>query len=64
MPSIIKLDMIAWIRDITQVYVQSETGLNCKILAYLPIQIYYKYPERMVMQVIKSLYRIVEVGTH
>jgi hypothetical protein len=64
MPSIIKLGMIAWIRDIIQAYVQSETDLNREILAYLPIQIWHKYPEGTVMQVIKPLYRIAEAGTH
>jgi hypothetical protein len=49
---------------ITQAYVQSETILNCKILAYLPPQIRHRYPERTVMQVIKPPYRIVKAGTY
>src|SRR5579862_7602121 len=64
MPSMLKLGMIAWIRDITHEYVQSETGLNWEILAYLPIQIRHKYPEGMVMQVVKPLYGIAEAETH
>jgi hypothetical protein len=56
--------MIAWIRNITQAYVQSETGLNHEILAHLPMQIRYKYLEGTVIQVVKPLYRITEAGTH
>jgi hypothetical protein len=56
--------MVAWIRDITQAYVQSETGLNREILAYLPAQIRHQYPESTVMRVIKPLYGIAEAGTH
>ena len=63
-PSMLKLSMIAWIRDITQAYVQSETGLNCEILAYLLVQICHKYPEETGMQVVKPLYGVAEAGTY
>jgi len=64
MPSLLERGMIAWIRDITQAYVQSETGLNREILAHLPMQIRHKHPEGTVMQVVKPLYGIAEAGTH
>ena len=64
MPSLLKKGMIAWIRDITQAYVQSETGLNREILAHLPVQIRDKYPKGTVMQVVKPLYEVAEAGTH
>jgi hypothetical protein len=64
MPSLLKQGMTAWIRDITQAYVQSETGLNRRILAHLPPQIHHKYPAGTIMQVVKPLYGIAEAGTH
>jgi hypothetical protein len=64
MPSLLKQGMVAWIRDITQAYVQSETWLNREIIAYLPIQIRHQYPKGTVMRVIKPLYGIAEAGTH
>ncbi|MDB5910367.1 MAG: polyprotein [Massilia sp.] len=64
MPSLLQRGMCAWLRDITQAYVQSETPLNRTILAYLPTQIKHHYPEGTVMRVIKPLYGLAEAGTH
>jgi hypothetical protein len=64
MPSLLRQNMVAWLRDITQAYVQSETWLNRKILAYLPTQIRHLYPEGTVMRVVKPLYGLAEAGTH
>jgi hypothetical protein len=64
MPTLLLQGMVAWLRDITQAYVQSTTGLNRTILAYLPAQIRHLYPQDTVMRVIKPLYGIAEAGTH
>jgi hypothetical protein len=64
MPTLLRQGMVAWLRDITQAYIQSTTGLNRTILAYLPAQIRHRYPQDTVMRVIKPLYGIAEAGTH
>jgi hypothetical protein len=63
-PSLIKLGMTLWIRDITQAYTQSSTLLQRKILAYLPKEIEDLYPKDTIMVVLKPLYGIPEAGTH
>jgi hypothetical protein len=63
-PTLRQEGMTAWLRDITQAYVQSNTSLNRKILARLPTQIRDQYPPDTVMRVIKPLYGIAEAGTH
>jgi transposase InsO family protein len=63
-PTLLLDGMVAWLRDITQAYVQSGTELNRKILAQLPAQIRDLYPPDTVMRVIKPLYGIAEAGTH
>jgi hypothetical protein len=63
-PTLLLGGMVAWLRDITQAYVQSGTELNRKILAQLPAQIRDLYPPDTVMRVIKPLYGIAEAGTH
>lgn len=63
-PSLLQRGMCAWLRDITQAYVQSETALNRTILAHLPAQIKHMHPQGTVMRVIKPLYGLAEAGTH
>ena len=59
-----KLGMGLWLQDITQAYMQSTTPLNRTILARPPKEIRHRYPLRIVMVVIKPLYRVPEAGTH
>jgi hypothetical protein len=57
-------DMSLWLHDITQVYIQSVTVLQCTIMACLPVQIAYLYPKNTIMVVIKPLYGIAEASTY
>ncbi|HEY2455482.1 MAG TPA: hypothetical protein VGI71_23255 [Scandinavium sp.] len=66
-PSLMKLPdrkISLWLRDITQAYVQSQTKLNRLVLAHLPKEIAYLYPEGTIMVVVKPLYGLAEAGTH
>lgn len=53
-----------YIRDITQSYVQSGSGLNCPILAKPPIEQPDSLSPNTVLQVVKQLYRIPEAAMH
>lgn len=63
-PTLIQEGNVAWLRDITQAYVQSDTTLNRTILTYLPSQIRHIHPDNTVMRIIKPLYGLAEAGTH
>lgn len=63
-PSLAKLGVKVFLRDITQAYVQSTTMLNRLILANLPKEMQHQYPKGTIMVVRKPLYGIPEAGTH
>ncbi len=62
--ALLKIDINMILRDITQAYVQSETGLNRVILCGLPAEMKGDYPEGTIMIILKPLYGIPEAGTH
>ena len=63
-PSMAKLGITLFLRDVTQAYVQATTLLNRTILARLPKEIRNDFPEGTIMVVRKPLYGIPEAGTH
>jgi hypothetical protein len=63
-PSLVRLGIKLYLRDITQAYVQSTTMLNRLILANLLKEMQDQYPLDTIMIVRKPLYGILEVGTH
>jgi hypothetical protein len=63
-PSLAKLGIKLFLRDITQAYIQSTTMLNRLILANLPKEMRHQYPPGTIMIVRKPLYGIPEAGTH
>jgi hypothetical protein len=63
-PSLAKLGIKLFLRDITQAYIQSTTTLNRLILANLPKEMRHQYPPGTIMIVRKPLYGIPEAGTH
>lgn len=63
-PSLQKLNINIWLRDITQAYTQSNPELSHHILAHLPKEIKDFHPPGTIMVVTKSLYGIPEAGTH
>lgn len=63
-PSILKRNMLIWMRDITQAYVQSQTTLKRNVLSYLSIQIRNHYPENTIMVTKKLLDGIAEAEAH
>jgi hypothetical protein len=63
-PSLLRLGVKLYLRDITQAYVQSTTTLNRLILAYPPKEMRGQYPQDTIMIVRKPLYGIPEAGTH
>jgi hypothetical protein len=63
-PSLVRLKIKLFLRDITQAYTQSTTILNRLILAHLPKEMRYQYPPDTIMIVRKPLYGIPEAGTH
>ncbi|KAI0995259.1 hypothetical protein K3495_g12922 [Podosphaera aphanis] len=56
--------LFAWLRDITQAYVQSETPLQRQVIAEIPVQIRHMFPPNTIMTIIKPLYGLAESGTH
>jgi hypothetical protein len=63
-PSLVRLGIKLYLRDITQAYVQSTTTLNRLILAHLPEEMQDQYLPDTIMIVRKPLYGIPEAGTH
>ena len=52
------------LRDITQAYTQSKTKLNCTVICYLPVKLKKKYPEGIILLVVKPFYGLAEAGNH
>ncbi len=52
------------LRDIMQAYTQSKTELNRTVICYLPAKLKKKYPEGIILLVVKPLYGLVEAGNH
>jgi hypothetical protein len=63
-PSLAKLGIKLYLRDITQAYIQSTTMLNRLILANLPKEMCHQYSPGTIIIVQRPLYRIPEAGTH
>jgi hypothetical protein len=63
-PSLVRLKIKLYLRDITQAYVQSTTMLNRLIFAYPPKEMQDQYPPDTIMIVRTPLYGIPEAGTH
>ncbi|KAF1934675.1 hypothetical protein EJ02DRAFT_429126 [Clathrospora elynae] len=63
-PTLLQLGMTIELRNITQAYPQAQTNLKRTILAHLPTELVSRYPEGMLLYVIKTLYGIAEAGVH
>ena len=64
-PTFIKTHgMTLSLRDITQAYTHSETILDRLVLIKLFVELKNKYPEGIIIRVIRPLYRITESGVY
>lgn len=63
-PALWKREMTIMLRDITQAYNQSKTKLNCIIICHLPMELKRKYPEDIILHVVKPLYGLAKAGNH
>jgi len=52
------------LRDITQAYTQSVTGLTRVVYIRLPVELKDRYPEGTILKVMKPLYGLAEAGAH
>ncbi|KAM4067968.1 hypothetical protein HRG_009718 [Hirsutella rhossiliensis] len=57
-------DSILELRDISQAYTHSTTGLARLVLTYLPIELQDKYPKGTIIRIVRPLYGIAEAGLH
>ncbi|EED22562.1 conserved hypothetical protein [Talaromyces stipitatus ATCC 10500] len=63
-PTLLSMDMVVEIRDITQAYTQAKTKLQRIIVANLPKEMRGKYPLDSLLLVEGALYGIPEAGVH
>jgi predicted transcriptional regulator len=64
-PTFIKTHgMTLSLRDITQAYTHSETILDRLVLIKLFVELKNKYPEGIIIRVIRPLYRITKSGVY
>ncbi len=52
------------LRDITQAYIQSKIELYRIVICYLPAELKKKYPEGIILLVVKPLYGLAEAGNY
>ncbi len=63
-PTLQKRGMKIMLRDITQAYTQSKTGLNRTVICYLPAKLKKKYLEGTILLIVKLLYGLPEAGNY
>ncbi len=63
-PLLRKRRMKIILQDITQAYTQSKTELNRIIICHLPIKLKKRYPEGIILFVVKPLYGLAKAGNH
>jgi hypothetical protein len=63
-PTLRLRNILLWIRDITQAYIQSQSYLQRTIYCYLPKELENRYPQGTIMRLLKPLYGLAEAGLH